>query len=88
MGFADEVAAETASTGSGTIGHMVQVLNALPAKERAEIVAYLDGMRRGGPSANVAAVLTKRAAKLNLGIEITPEMVSRFRRGSRNGLIT
>ena len=85
MGFADEVS--TLTTASATsIGHVVRVLNALPAKERREIVAYLDDLPPGTQRSAVGRALSKRAAKVGLDLKVTGSQVSAFIAGGRNGL--
>lgn len=84
MGFAEEVAA--ASTSGSSIGHVAQVLNALPAKERTEIVKYLDNLPAGVQKVAVARALTKRAAAVGLSVKVNGGQVSSFISGNRNGL--
>lgn len=87
MGFADEVEASASATGSN-VAHVTRLLNALPAKDRKEIVAFLDDLPPGAQKVAVARALTKRAAKAGLDVKVTAQQVTTFINGSRHGLVS
>jgi hypothetical protein len=88
MGFAEEVAAATSTRGSN-IGHATRVLNALPARQRKQLVAFLDNPPDGYQKAAVAIAINNRVKKAGLDMpKVTAQHISTFQNGSRHGLLT
>ena len=85
MAFADEVAAHAG--GIGTTPKMVTALNALPAAQRRDIVAYLDALPHGVTKAQVARAINARLDKAGVALRVSPDNVGTFIDGSRHGLL-